>query len=80
MDVFHPAVAKRQNYILAIPTTYQGLNDGPAPGAVAGIMLGSIGGFVLVLFLFLSLYRLYSGRTFHHRESGRASITSPFAE
>lgn len=50
-----------QGAMLAIPTTYAGLNSGPSPGAVVGIMLGSIGGFLLVLFLFLMVLRL-SGR------------------
>jgi hypothetical protein len=58
------SLAKRQNYILAIPTTYSSLNNSPAPGAVAGITLGAIGGFIIVLYVVLSLLRLYSGRTF----------------
>lgn len=32
-----------------IPTTYHGINDGPSPGVIVGIVLGSIGG-ILVLF------------------------------
>lgn len=38
--------------IVAIPTVYQGLNAGPAPGAVVGIVLGSVAGFLLLLWLF----------------------------
>ncbi|KIW93889.1 uncharacterized protein Z519_05204 [Cladophialophora bantiana CBS 173.52] len=49
---------KRQNAILAIPTTYAGLNSGPAPGALVGIVLGSVGGFILVLYIILSAFRL----------------------
>jgi hypothetical protein len=48
---------KRQNQILAIPTTYAGLNDGPAPGTVAGIVIGAVGGFLLILWL---LYTCFS--------------------
>ena len=48
---------KRQNQILAIPTTYAGLNDGPAPGEVAGIVIGAVGGFLLILWL---LYTCFS--------------------
>jgi hypothetical protein len=58
------SLAKRQNYILAIPTTYSSLNNSPAPGAVAGITIGAIAGFIIVLYIVLSLLRLYSGRTF----------------
>lgn len=48
---------KRQQAILVIPTTYAGLNAGPAPGAVVGIVLGSIAGFLLIFFLVLLLVR-----------------------
>jgi len=34
-----------------IPTTYGSINSGPAPGTVVGIVLGSVGGFLLVLWL-----------------------------
>ncbi|KAJ5658775.1 uncharacterized protein N7484_002424 [Penicillium longicatenatum] len=40
---------------ISIPSTYGGLN-GPPPGTVAGIVLGSVGGVVLILYLtFLAL-------------------------
>jgi len=56
------SISKRQqNGILAIPTTYSGLNAGPAPGAVVGIVLGSVGGFLLCLFIVYSIIRM-SGR------------------
>jgi hypothetical protein len=44
-------LSKRQTQILAIPTTYEGLNSGPQPGAVVGIVLGSVAGFLLILWL-----------------------------
>ncbi|KAJ5987548.1 hypothetical protein N7451_011913 [Penicillium sp. IBT 35674x] len=41
---------------VSIPSTYGGLDSGPPPGTVAGIVLGSVGGVVLILYLtFLSL-------------------------
>ncbi|KAK4498198.1 hypothetical protein PRZ48_010855 [Zasmidium cellare] len=47
-----PRILPRQNGgILAIPTQYAGLNAGPAPGAVVGIVLGSIVGFLLIIWL-----------------------------
>jgi len=44
--------ANQQGNIIAIPTVYQGLNAGPAPGAVVGIVLGSVLGFLFLLWLF----------------------------
>lgn len=44
-------LSRRQTQILAIPTTYQGLNAGPQPGTVVGIVLGSVAGFLLILWL-----------------------------
>ncbi|KAJ5753074.1 hypothetical protein N7520_009991 [Penicillium odoratum] len=41
---------------VSIPSTYGGLDNGPAPGTVVGIVLGSVGGVVLILYLtFLAL-------------------------
>ena len=41
---------------ISIPATYGNLNSGPAPGTVAGIVLGSVGGVVIILYLtFLAL-------------------------
>lgn len=49
---------KRQTQILAIPTTYAGLNDGPAPGSVAGIVIGSVCGFLLILWLLYTCFNM----------------------
>lgn len=48
-----PRILPRQSNggILAIPTQYQGLNAGPSPGAVVGIILGSVAGFLLLIWL-----------------------------
>jgi len=40
---------------IAIPATYQGLNSGPAPGTVVGIVLGSVAAFILLIWLFSAL-------------------------
>ncbi|KAK4548827.1 hypothetical protein LTR36_008600 [Oleoguttula mirabilis] len=51
-----PHIQPRQsNGIVAIPTVYAGINSGPAPGAVVGIVLGSVCGFLLLIWLFWSL-------------------------
>ncbi|KAB2572450.1 hypothetical protein BFW01_g5275 [Lasiodiplodia theobromae] len=41
-----------------IPLSYQGLNSGPAPGTVAGIVLGSVAGFLLIAWLLLTVANL----------------------
>lgn len=41
-----------------IPLSYQGLNSGPAPGTVAGIVLGSVAGFLLIAWLLLTVVNL----------------------
>ncbi|KAJ9610833.1 hypothetical protein H2200_005610 [Cladophialophora chaetospira] len=56
------ALSKRQTQVLAIPTTYAGLNSGPQPGALVGIVVGSIAGFIIILYILLSLFRLRMGR------------------
>ncbi|RMD43200.1 hypothetical protein DV735_g1898, partial [Chaetothyriales sp. CBS 134920] len=55
-----PLLAKRQIYVLAIPTTYYGLDSGPSPGVVVAIMLGSIAGFLLAGWVLLLAVRVYS--------------------
>jgi len=42
---------KRQQNDAIIPTAYGSINSGPAPGTVVGIVLGSVGGFLLILWL-----------------------------
>lgn len=44
-----------------ISACYAGLNAGPAPGAIVGITLGSIAGFLIILYL---LWILSNGSTF----------------
>ncbi|KAI9808858.1 MAG: hypothetical protein M1827_007181 [Pycnora praestabilis] len=51
---------RRQN-IVAIPTTYAGLNSGPAPGTVVGIVLGSVAGFLLLLWLIYTCFNMGGG-------------------
>ncbi|MCJ1449165.1 MAG: hypothetical protein MMC23_009684 [Stictis urceolatum] len=54
------SLAKRQT-IVAIPTTYKDLNTGPAPGVVAGIVLGSVAAVLLVLWLIYTCFNLGGG-------------------
>jgi hypothetical protein len=41
----------RRQSILPIPATYSGLNSQQQPGTVAGIVIGSVAGFLLILWL-----------------------------
>ncbi|KAL1856630.1 hypothetical protein Plec18170_003600 [Paecilomyces lecythidis] len=45
------SLVRRQTQVVSIPATYGGLNAGPSPGVVAGIILGSVGGFLLLLYI-----------------------------
>lgn len=47
---------RRQVDPSVIPTTYSGLNTGPTPGTVVGIVFGSVAGFLLVLWLIYSIF------------------------
>lgn len=59
-----PPLARRQNSVPLIPTTYVGENSDPSPGTVVGIVLGSVLGFLLLtLLIFWALYR--QSDTFH---------------
>lgn len=49
-------LARRQIAVLAIPTTYGGLNAGPQPGTVVGIVLGSVAGFLLLLWVMYTCF------------------------
>jgi len=47
----------RRQATVAIPSsTYTGLNGGPTPGAVVGAVLGSVGGFLLILWLLYTCF------------------------
>ncbi|KAJ6444507.1 protein translocation protein, Sec62 family protein [Purpureocillium lavendulum] len=67
----HAVVARQQStptqtYVV-IPTTYGSLDNSPSPGVVVGIVLGSVAGFLLLLFL------LYSALGFGPVVLGRGS-------
>ncbi|KAI9725581.1 MAG: hypothetical protein M1828_003069 [Chrysothrix sp. TS-e1954] len=44
-------LTKRQTQTVAIPLTYKGLDSGPSPGATVGIVLGSVAGALLLLWV-----------------------------
>ncbi|ETI24978.1 hypothetical protein G647_04348 [Cladophialophora carrionii CBS 160.54] len=55
------ALAKRQRGILAIPTTYLGLNSGPSPGILTAIVVGAVGGFLLIVYVIYAIATFGSG-------------------
>src|SRR5947209_20411112 len=67
------SLARRQTQILAIPTTYNGLSSGPPPGTVVGIVLGSVVGVLLIIWLIYTC-TLASGNTFSFPWRRLASI------
>ncbi|KAL3421181.1 hypothetical protein PVAG01_07626 [Phlyctema vagabunda] len=52
-----------------IPAGYTNQNSGPAPGTVVGIVLGSVAGFLLILWL------LYTCMNFNNVSSGESAYT-----
>ncbi|TGO49202.1 hypothetical protein BCON_0217g00030 [Botryotinia convoluta] len=52
-----------------IPTTYGQQNNSPSPGTIVGIVLGSVGGFLLLLWL------LYTCCTLGRRQSAQSTVT-----
>lgn len=50
------SLARRQNLILSIPATYAGLDAGPSPGTVVGIVFGTVGGIILILLVVYSIF------------------------
>lgn len=59
----------RQNTPEIIPTTYGNINDSSSPGVIAGIVLGSVGGFLLVLYLIYTILNLGSPDRSDYTES-----------
>lgn len=57
------SIFRRQVQSSIIPTTYSGLDAGPAPGTVVGIVFGSVAGFLLVLWLIYSIFMAQGGTT-----------------
>ncbi|MCJ1477479.1 hypothetical protein MMC13_006151 [Lambiella insularis] len=55
-----PSVFRRQS-ILPLPATYSGLTAGPDPGTIVGITLGSVAGFLLILWLLYSCFNMGTG-------------------
>ena len=55
-DPFLSSHLQKRYTTISIPASYGGLNAGPAPGTIAGIVLGTVGGVVIILYLtFLAL-------------------------
>ncbi|MCJ1381356.1 hypothetical protein MMC17_004466 [Xylographa soralifera] len=55
------SIVRRQQGIFPIPASYSGLNAGPDAGTVVGITLGSVAGFLLVLWLIYTCFNMGSG-------------------
>jgi hypothetical protein len=46
----------RRQSMISVPTSYSSLNSGPSPGTVVGIVLGSVAGFLILLWLLYSCF------------------------
>ncbi|MCJ1364403.1 hypothetical protein MMC16_003513 [Acarospora aff. strigata] len=51
----------RRQTVVAIPTTYSGLDAGPPPANIIGIVLGSVAGFLLILWLLYTCSNMGGG-------------------
>lgn len=73
----------RRQTILPIPATYSGLNAGPDASTVVGVTLGSVAGFLLILWLIYTCINVnngggaYGGRTEVVEETIRRRSRSP---
>lgn len=48
-----------------LPTTYAGMNSGPAPGTVVGVVIGAVAGFLILLWL---IYTCVYGPSYFYEE------------
>jgi hypothetical protein len=63
-------ISRRETQMVAIPATYSGLNS--SPGVVVGIVLGTVGGFIIVVWL---LYMIFSSGGDNTTSSGSTIIS-----
>ncbi|KAH6895480.1 hypothetical protein B0T10DRAFT_478056 [Thelonectria olida] len=67
------ARADSSSTFTAIPSTYGDLNSSPSPGVVAGIVLGAVAGFLLLLYVVYCI--LHGGLVLIPVRRGRATTT-----
>lgn len=73
----------RVNQIVSIPNTYGDLDTSPAPGVVAGIVLGTVGGVILILYLIFLTFGLGPRRVVDEevvRRGSHSRSRSPYVE
>lgn len=77
-DAAPAAVAARQNpaqtTLVVVPAQYGNMGNSPDPGAVVGIVLGSVAGFLLLLWLFYSCVDFGDGGLDGLSSVGTASV------
>ena len=56
-----PSSLLRRQQVIAIPTTYSNINPGSNPGQITGIVLGSVAGFILLLWLLYTVFNRGGG-------------------
>ena len=69
---------RRQVNPSIIPSTYSGIDSGPSPGTVVGIVFGTVGGFLLLLWLLYTCFNLGgTSGAFYEEEIIRRRSRSP---
>jgi hypothetical protein len=84
LSILRRSILLPRQDIVAIPNTYSDINNSPAPGTVVGIVLGSVGGFLLILWLISTCFGFripssastdeesISVRSYHRRSNSRS--------
>ncbi|KAI4131718.1 MAG: hypothetical protein LQ338_001119 [Usnochroma carphineum] len=76
----NPLTRRQQTTPKLIPETYAGLNKGPPPGTVVGIVLGSVAGFLLILWIiytFMNVANTRGNATYEEETVVRRRSRSP---
>lgn len=78
-DTIASSQDRRLNQMVSIPNTYGELDTSPEPGVVAGIVLGTVGGVILILYL---LYLIFGRKPARVVDDGRSRSRSrsPYIE
>ncbi|KAK2768272.1 hypothetical protein FQN54_000125 [Arachnomyces sp. PD_36] len=72
----------RREQMVSIPNTYGEMDSSPEPGVVAGIVLGTVGGVIIVLYLIYTVFGLGPARVVEEevRRGSRSRSRSPYRE
>lgn len=80
-DTAPSTLHRRASQMVSIPNTYGDMDSSPAPGVVAGIVLGTVGGVLIILYLIYIVFGLGPARVVDEEVVRRGSRSrSPYLE